>query len=207
MKEDKNDACRYFSISRVLPEQRPWISRKRWISFTAKTHTRERERGDFHLRWKTRREASRHIKYKAVFNLAQAIRSALIMSLEVDVGAGELPKKWPTVNVGDEKFTFGLCNLPPMADARKRLCYVNQPPARSPNLLVPEIPVVNPVNALLVAQFGNTRTLDIQIPIPEPTGYTHGGAELSVCARSYQNHGMDGIYAHVCSTQSVTKCT
>jgi hypothetical protein len=33
------------------------------------------------------------------------------MLLEVDVGTGELPKKWPTVNVGDEKFTVGLYDL------------------------------------------------------------------------------------------------
>jgi hypothetical protein len=120
------------------------------------------------------------------------------MSLEVDVGAGELPKKWPTVNVGNEKFTFGLCNLPPLAYTRKRLCYVNQPPVRSPNLPAPEIPVVNPVNALLAAHFDNTHTPDSKIQIP--TGYTRGGAELSVCTGSYQNHGVGGICAHMCCT-------
>jgi hypothetical protein len=64
------------------------------------------------------------------------------------------------------------CDLPPLAYTKKRLCYVNQPPVCSPNLQVPEIPVVNPVNAMLAAQFDNTHTPDIQIPIPEnpPTG-------------------------------------
>jgi hypothetical protein len=151
---------------------------------------------DFRARWKTRHEASRHIKHKAVFNLAQARRSALIMSLEVDVGTGELPKKWPTVNMGDEKFTFGLCDLPPLAYTKKRLCYVNQPPVCSPNLQIPEIPVVNPVNALLVAQFGNTHTPDIQIPIPENPQDTPTEVQNSASARDLTKTMVCTGYTH-----------
>jgi hypothetical protein len=44
MKEDKNDAYRYVAISEELPEQRPWIPRKQWVSFPTKAHTCKHER-------------------------------------------------------------------------------------------------------------------------------------------------------------------
>jgi hypothetical protein len=75
------------------------------------------------------------------------------MSLDIDVGAGTLPEKWPAVNPGPERFTYGLCDLPPLEEKiTKRICYVNEPPLRSPIPQVTEIPAVKPVNALMAAQ-------------------------------------------------------
>jgi hypothetical protein len=129
-------------------------------------HTRRRDRDEGRAKWKKRHLASRHIKDNAVFHRAQAKRSALIVSLDVDVGTGALPKKWPAIDQGPERFTCGLCDLPPLEDKMtKRICYVNEPPVRSLIPQVTEIPVVNTVNDLLAAQDGNTHTVDMQIPI------------------------------------------
>jgi hypothetical protein len=183
MKEDENDACRHFSISKVLPEQRPWIPRKQLIRFPTKVRARKHEKDEGRAKWKTRHAASKYINHEAVFNLAQARRSALIMSLEVDVGTGEFPKKWPTVHQGDEKFAFGLCDLPPLPDRIKRIFYANKPPVCSPILQVAEIPAANPAHAPLAAQFGNTHTPDIQIPMPESPQDTPTEVRRSASAR------------------------
>jgi hypothetical protein len=155
-----------FSISKVLPEQRPWIPADRWTTYPRKAHTRRRDRDEGRAKWKQGHLASRHMKDNAVFHRAQAERSALIMSLDVDVGTGTLPKKWPTIDQGPERFACGLCDLPPLEDKMtKRICYVNEPPARSLIPQATEIPVANTVNDLLAAQDGNTHAPDIQIPI------------------------------------------
>jgi hypothetical protein len=71
------------------------------------------------------------MKDDAIYHLAQAKRSALIMSLDIDVGTGAQPKKWLAIILGPEIYTYGLCDLPPFEDYttyRKRICYVNGPP-------------------------------------------------------------------------------
>jgi hypothetical protein len=76
MPEDKDDEYRYVSISR---EQRHWIPRKLWTR-SPQTRERKHEKDDTRLKWKTRHESSRHVEVKSVYNLAQARRSALVMS-------------------------------------------------------------------------------------------------------------------------------
>jgi hypothetical protein len=105
------------------------------------------------------------------------------MSLDIDVGTGALPEKWPAIDQGSERFTYGLCDLPPLEyKMTKRILYVNEPPVRSLIPQVTEIPVVNPANALmaeqvteipvvnatndwLAVQDGDTHTPDAQIPL------------------------------------------
>jgi hypothetical protein len=123
-----------FSISEVLPEQRPWIPADQWTIYPRKAHTRKHYNDEGRAKWKERYLASRHMKDDAIYHLARAKRSALIMSLDIDVGTGTLPKKWPAVIKGPKKYTYGLCDLPPFEDYetyRKRICYVNEPPMRS----------------------------------------------------------------------------
>jgi hypothetical protein len=162
------------------------------------------------------------MKDNAVFHRAQAERSALIMSLDVDVGTGTLPEKWPTIDQGPERFACGLCDLPPLEDKMtKRICYVNEPPVRS---LVPqatEIPVVNPANALMAAQVteipvanaandmlaaqdGNTRTPDIQISKKTYSSSLH--TRQSLQAISSRRHGRD-LHARKCCALPIKKST
>jgi hypothetical protein len=97
--------------------------------------------------------ASRHMKENAIYHVAQAKRSALIVSFDIDVGTGAIPQKWPAVNKGPEIYTCGLCDLPPSEDIMtKRICYVNEPPVRSFIAQITQIPAANPVNALTAAQ-------------------------------------------------------
>jgi hypothetical protein len=99
--QDKTEAYRQyllqgeFSISKVLPEERPWIPADRWTTYPRKAHAREHDKDKDRTKWKKRHLASRHMKDNAVFHRAQAKRSVLIMSLDVDVGTGTLPEKWP----------------------------------------------------------------------------------------------------------------
>jgi hypothetical protein len=148
-----------FSISKVLPEERPWIPADQWTTYPRKARARKHYNDEGRAKWKKRHLASRHMKDNAVYHLAQAKRSVLIMSLDIDVGTGALPEKWLAVNLGPERFAYGLCDLPPLEDKMtKRICYVNEPPARSLIPQVTEIPAVNPANAFVVAQV-------IQIPL------------------------------------------
>jgi hypothetical protein len=206
MLEDKDDEYRSISISRVPPRRRLWIPRRLWAR-SPQAHVRKHEKDDARLKWKTRHEASRHVEDKSVYNLAQARRSALVMSLEGDVGAGEPPERWPTMIMSNQKFTFGLCNLPSLAKVCENNCYVQASPVCSPYLPAPGIPVVNAVNAVVAAHFDNTRAPDIRIHMPENPGDAPMGAKLGICAGSYQNHGVGGIHAHVCYTYPFKKCT
>jgi hypothetical protein len=61
MKEDKNDAYRHFYISKVLPEQRPWIPHKQWISFPTKAHARKHERDEFRAKPIFEKVDERHV--------------------------------------------------------------------------------------------------------------------------------------------------
>jgi hypothetical protein len=53
-----------------------------------------------------------HIKPKVAWDIAVARRSAIVTSFETDVGAGALPKRWPSVTMGERKSTFRLCSFP-----------------------------------------------------------------------------------------------
>jgi hypothetical protein len=144
-----------FSISKVLPEQKPWIPADQWRTYPRKAHTRKQYNDEGRARWKDEYSASRHIKYDAMYHLAQAKQSALIMSLDTDVGTGTQPKKWLAIILGPELYTYGLCDLPPFEDYatyRGGICYVNEPPARSLIEQVAEIPVVNAVDEVMAEQ-------------------------------------------------------
>jgi hypothetical protein len=157
--QDKKEAYRQyliqgkFSISKVLPEERPWIPADQWITYPRKAHARKHYNDEGRAKWKERHLASRRMKENAMYHLAQAKRSALIMSLDIDVGTGTLPKKWPAVSKRPERYTYGLCDLPPLEDIMtQKICYANEPPARSFIAQITQIPAVNPANALMAAQ-------------------------------------------------------
>jgi hypothetical protein len=97
------------------------------------------------------------------------------------------------------QFTFGLCNLPPLADESKNNCYVRQSPVCSPNLPAPEIPVVNAVNALLATYSDNTHIPDIQIPMPENPGDTPMGVQNSASAQDLTKTMVWAGYMHTCA--------
>jgi hypothetical protein len=141
--QDKTEAYRQyllqgeFYISKVLPEERPWIPADRWATYPRKAHTRKHYEDEGRAKWKKRHLASRHMKDNAVFHCAQAKRSASIMSLDIDVGTGTLPEKWPAIDQVSEKFTYGLCDLPPLeVKMTTRICYANEPPVCS---LIPQV--------------------------------------------------------------------
>jgi hypothetical protein len=96
--QDKKEAYRQylmrgeFSISEVLPEERPWIPADQWIIYPRRAHTRKHYNDEGRAKWKERYLASRHLKEDAIYHLAQAKRSALIMSLDIDVGTGRYPR-------------------------------------------------------------------------------------------------------------------
>jgi hypothetical protein len=54
MMEDRYDSYRYFSISRVPPQQRDWIPHKLWKRYP-KAHVRKHEKDDTRLKWKTQK--------------------------------------------------------------------------------------------------------------------------------------------------------
>jgi hypothetical protein len=71
-------------------------------------------------RWQDDYSASRHNEFDAVCHLAQAKQSALIMSLDTDVGTGTRPEKWPAIISGPMMYTYGPCDLPPFEDLRRK---------------------------------------------------------------------------------------
>jgi hypothetical protein len=113
MPQFQDDDYRYASISRTPPQQRPWISHKLWKESPQAHVSKRQENNQWRLRWRTRHDARARVEDKQVWNMAQARRSTLIMALEVDVATEELPSRWPTIVVGHQMFTFGICNLPP----------------------------------------------------------------------------------------------
>jgi hypothetical protein len=82
--QDKTEAYRQyllqgeFSISKLLPEERPWIPADRWTTYPRKVRARKHDKDEGRAKWKKRRLASRHMTNNAVFHRAQAERSALI---------------------------------------------------------------------------------------------------------------------------------
>jgi hypothetical protein len=143
------------SISKELPEQKQWIPADQWKPYEKKAHARnqldDKDRG----RWQDDDSASRYHQ----FHLAQAKQSALIMSLDIDVGAGARPEKWPAVISGPVMYTYGPCDLPPFEDYttyRGRICYVNEMPVGNLIEQVAEISVENKVDVVIAAQVAET---------------------------------------------------
>jgi hypothetical protein len=70
--QDKKEARRQyliqgkFSISKVLPEERPWIPADQWTTYPRKAHTRKHYNDEGRAKWKKRHLASRHMKDNAV---------------------------------------------------------------------------------------------------------------------------------------------
>jgi hypothetical protein len=198
MPQFKDDEYRYASISRIPPQQRPWISHRLWKE-TPQAHVSKHQGADqWRQRWTTRHDARARVEDKQVWNMAAARRSALIMALEVDVAAEELFSRWPTIVIGHQMFTFGICNLPPLSNPCHHNTYVQISPMCGPYLPAPETAVVNAVNVAMAAQFDHADTPDVQIQVRENPGDAPVGAQNSATAQDFARTMVWAGYTHTC---------
>jgi hypothetical protein len=213
--QDKTEAYRQyllqgeFSISKVLPEQRPWIPADRWATYPRKARARKHDRDEGRAKWKKRHLASRHMKDKAVFHRAQAKRSALIMSLDADVVTGTLLEKWPAIDQGPERFAYGLCDLPPHGGRNDKEDLLRERATRTQPHPAGDRDPSGEHSGRRVGcagwQYARPRHSD---PINK---LTKGRAHLSpipirVCRRSRQRD-LDGVYTRKCCALHIKKST
>jgi hypothetical protein len=132
------------------------------------------ENGEWSKRWATRREARARVKCEQAWKHALARRSAVILALEPGVDAADLPDRWPTVALGDRKYTFGMCDWP--ARESNALACIHAPRICSPNTAAPEVVVddtidTTKVNVAMAARCDHHETPEIKIvPNDNPNG-------------------------------------
>jgi hypothetical protein len=89
------DPVRQLSISKVPPDIRR--VRDAWEILRDPHRTKYYGCDTWRKRWATAKEAAKHISSKRKWNVAVSLRSAIVLSLETDVAAGDIPDQWPVV--------------------------------------------------------------------------------------------------------------